>query len=67
MTDSVYEAPEPEKVPSSGNLSILTNIFTTPAKAMEQVQQRYNVVFSSINDDHPFSNSMVCLLRNGRL
>jgi hypothetical protein len=45
MSDNNTLAPEPANSPATGNLTILTNIFTSPANAMTQVQERYSVAF----------------------
>ncbi len=45
MSDNNPYASESEVKAPTGNLSILTNIFTAPANAMTQVQERYSVAF----------------------
>lgn len=45
MSDNNPYVPEGENKPMTGNLAILTNIFTSPAAAMTEVQERYNVAF----------------------
>ncbi len=45
MSDNNPYVPEAENTPLTGNLTILTNIFTAPSAAMTQVQERYSVAF----------------------
>jgi Yip1 domain len=45
MSDNNPYVPEVENPPTTGNLNILSSIFTNPTKAMTDVQERYTVAF----------------------
>jgi len=45
MSETNPYTPSSENNSSSGNMAILTNIFTAPATALTQIQERYNVAF----------------------
>ena len=45
MTDTNPYIPSTEPQESVGNFTILSNMLTSPAKAMSQVQQNYGILF----------------------
>ena len=45
MSDNTSNEPAADGPQSTGNIAIITNMFTSPSMAMTQVQERYNVIF----------------------